>query len=261
MNVLELCKKINAPQEMLMFVSENLASWEVLQSLTDINTAANAYNTLNDSLENDVNGLKMFACMLNAATITYEKYCNHHIAENIFIDTMSCFVRFTQEHLASYGVYGFDRGWWTYRQLSCVLFRIDELEYEYCDSEKTIHLHIPSNADITIKKCKQSLNAFRAFTAKYFPEKNYPIICQSWLLSPAIDKLLSPQSKIIKFKNCFHITNWEPNDEEFLQWVYGKPDIEYAKLPEKTKLQRNMKNYLLSGKYVGSALGQLIDFI
>ena len=121
MNVIDICEKIDAPQEMLQYISEKLAPMEVLQSLTDIGTANDGYLRLKELLGNDNNGLKMFACMLNAATITYEKYRNYNISDKIFIDTINCFTRVAKEHFASYGIYGFDRGWWTYRQLSCVL--------------------------------------------------------------------------------------------------------------------------------------------
>lgn len=260
MNAIEICERINAPHDMLRYITDSLASLEDLRSLTDIRTAHDGYMRLKQLLGQDENGLKMFACMLNAATITYEKYRRLGIDEQIFIDTMSCFSRFAKEHKTSYGVYGFDRGWWTYRQLSCVLFKIGELEYEYRDDEKTVHLHIPTGANITIEKCKPSLSDFNAFTATFFPEKTYGIICDSWLLSPALDKLLSSQSNIIRFKKCFDITSWNKTETGFLQWVYGRTDIEYDKLPEKTDLQRNMKKYLLSGGKVGSAFGRLIDF-
>lgn len=261
MNAIEICEKIDVPQEMSEFISEKLVPFEVLQSLTDIGTAPNGYKQLTELLGNDNKGLKTFACMLNAATITYEKYRQYGINEKIFIDTMYCFTRFAEEHKASYGVYGFDRGWWTYRQLSCVLFKIGELEYEYRDGEKTVHLHIPSGSNINIGNCKKSLDEFNAFTSKYFPERKYPIVCSSWLLSPALVKLLSRQSNIIRFRNCFDITSWNKTENEFLQWVYGKTDIEYDKLPEKTELQRNMKKYLIDGGVVGSAFGRLIDFV
>lgn len=260
MNAVEICERINAPQEMLQYMTDNLVPLEELRSLTDIRTAHYGYTRLKQLLGKDDNGLKMFACMLNAATITYENYRRIGIDEQIFIDTMRCFTRFAEEHKSSYGVYGFDRGWWTYRQLSCVLFKIGELEYEYRDDEKTVHLHIPTGANISPEKCKASLSDFYAFTSKFFSEKKNPVVCDSWLLSPALDKLLSPQSNIIKFKNRFDITSWDRTETGFLQWVYGRTDIEYDKLPEKTELQRNMKKYLLDGGAVGSAFGRLVDF-
>lgn len=260
MNAIDICEKINAPQETLRYVSEKLAPLSVLQSLTNIDTAPDGYNRLKELLGNDDNGLKMFACMLDAATLTYERYRRYGIDEQIFFDTMSCFTRFAEEHRTSYGVYGFDRGWWTYRQLSCVLFKIGELEYEYLDNEKLVHLHIPTGANIRPEHCRSSLRAFNDFTVNHFPEKRYPIVCDSWLLSPALNKLLPPQSNIIKFKKCFDIVEWNKTEKDFLQWVYGKIYTDYNKLPERTTLQRNMKKHLINGGVVGSAFGRLIDF-
>ena len=261
MTAIEICKKINAPIEMQKYVGQNLAPARVLKALTDISTAQDAYAELKNLLGDDPDGLKMFACMADAATLTHDKYRKLGIDEKIFTDTMACFTRFANEQLASSGRIGFDRGWWAYRQLSCVLFRIGELEYEYRDDEKTVHLHIPTCADISIDQCKKSLNGFKQFTEKFFPDKNYPIICRSWLLSPALRELLPESSKIIKFRQCFEITDWNKTENEFLQWVYGRKDIVYSDLPENTSLQRNMKKYLTDGGKIGSAVGLLLDFV
>ncbi|MCH5155781.1 MAG: DUF5596 domain-containing protein [Clostridiales bacterium] len=260
MTAKKICKKINAPHELLQYVGNELAPVSVLQALTDIDTAPEGYAKLKGILGDDKDGLKMFSCMMDAATLTYEKYRGLGIDEKIFTDTMSCFTRFAGEHLASYGKYGFDRGWWTYRQLSCVLFKIGELEYEYRDDEKTVHLHIPTGADIRIPQCKNSIDDFKQFTAGYFPTKNYPIVCRSWLLSPALKELLPQHSKIIEFQRCFEITDWDKTQNDFLQWVFGKSYMDFSELPENTSLQKNMKKYLLNGGVVGSALGRLIDF-
>lgn len=260
MTALEICNKINAPQELLEYVGRQLAPIRVLKALTDIDTAADAYTQLKSTLGDDADGFKMFACMIEAATITYKRYCAIGIDDKIFTDTLSCFTRFAEEHLASYGRLGFDRGWWAYRQLSCVLFKIGELEYEYRDKEQTVHLHIPTGADISVAQCKKSLNDFTEFTSKYFPNKNHPIVCGSWLLSPALKELLPRESKIVKFQSCFEITEWNKTENDFLQWVYGRTDIAYNDLLESTSLQRNMKAYLLNGGTIGSARGKLIKF-
>ena len=261
MTAIEIGKMIDTPQAMMKFVGKRLAPARVLRTLTNIDSARDGYDRLKTILGDDPDGLKMLACMLSAATVTYAKYRALGISDRVFKDTLSCFTRFAEEHINSYGRYGFDRGWWTYRQLSLVLFKIGELEYEYRDDERTVHLHIPTGADISIIKCKNSLNEFTEFTAKYFPDKNYPIICESWLLSPALCELLPQNSKIIKFQSCFEITDRDKTGKEFLQWVYGRTDIDYIDLPEKTSLQRSMKAFLLNGGEVGSARGRLTDFI
>lgn len=101
-----------------------------------------------------------------------------------------------------------------------------ELEYEHRDDEKAFHLHIPTGANF----------------------------------SPALAKLLKPDCKIICFQNCFRLLEWKKKDNEFLQWVYGRTDIEYEYLPENTSLQRNMKKYLLQGGRIGAGRGILMKF-
>ena len=82
----------------------------------------------------------------------------------------------------------------------------------------------------------------------------------SRLLSPALEALLPPQSKILQFQHCFRLDRWNREDLGFLTWVYGREETDYSKLPENTTLQRNMKAYLLRGGQVGTARGLLVDF-
>lgn len=257
----DFCVAIKLNSAVLKYASKKLVPETILQELTDIHTAPSAYQRINETFGNDDKGLKTLACMLQASRYTYDKYKKLGISDEIFIDTLSCFTRFVEEYKDSYGEYGFDRGWWTYRQLSCVLFKIGELEYEYRADEKTVHLHISSRAHIDIDNCKYSLDMFKGFTAKHFPDKSYPIVCNSWLLSPELDKLLGRDSHILAFKRCFDITDWDKTNNEFLQWIYGRTDINYNDLPEKTSLQKNVKNHIINGGFVGSAYGALRDFI
>ncbi len=251
--------KINA--KALKYIAQKYVPETILENLTDIHTAPLAYNQINEICKNDASGLKMLACMLKAAHYTHDKYIKLGISDEIFIATLSCFTRFTEEYRMSHGKYGFDRGWWAYRQLSCVLFKIGELEYEYRDDEKTIHLHIPSGAHIDIENCKNSVEMFKSFTKKYFPNKNYPIICNSWLLSPALDNLLSSDSNILSFKRCFDIIEWNKTQNDFLKWIYGNQNINYIDLPEKTRLQINVKKHLIRGGFIGCARGILKEFV
>ncbi len=251
--------KINA--EALRCVSQRFASKTLLQSLTDMRSAPAAYISLKEACGRDDDGLKMLACMLQAARYTHDKYAELNISDDIFIDTLACFTRFTEEYRKSYGKYGFDRGWWAYRQLACVLFKIGELEYEYRDDEKTVHLHIPTGAHIDIENCKRSFDKFTAFTESHLPDKNYPIVCHSWLLSPALDGLLPADSNILSFKRCFDISEWDKTQRDFIQWIYGKPNINLNDLPEETSLQKNVKLHLMLGGYIGCARGVLKKFV
>lgn len=263
MELKELCEKIDLPSEAkkaVLEISLNLPKTPLLKTITDPKTAKSSYLELKKLCSYE-SGFTMLAYMLTAALNTYDLYVKKSIDNKIFFDTMECFSRFVGEHKASFGCYGFDRAWWTYRQLSMTLFRIGELEYEFRDDEKTIHIHIPTRANIYLNSCRESYEVMQNFVREHYSDKSeYKMVLNSWLLSPALDKLLDSESNIIKFKNCFDIQSFDSEAKEFLQWVYGKMDIEYSNLPEYTSLQKNMKKFLLNGGTVGSAKGNLIKF-
>ncbi|WP_408072613.1 acyltransferase domain-containing protein [Butyrivibrio sp. JL13D10] len=184
--------------------------------------------------------------------------------EDIFIATMGCFSRFVNEHYNSYNSYGFDRAFWTTRQAGAKLFRIGELEYEFEDGDdKYIHLHIPSDAKLSPDLLNGSVQKARDFWEKYYPErKQDPIVVETWLLSPSLEDLLPPDSRIIAFKAAFDITDYDPDAKDCLEWVFKIPgalwdSVSLEDLPEDTTLQHNMKKLLLDGGHVGIAKGIL----
>ena len=180
---------------------------------------------------------------------------------------MKCFSRFVREHDASWGFYGFDRGFWTTRQRDAKLFRLGELEYELLcegEGEKAIGLHIPSDASLEPNRLNASLSKARDFLNRHFPDwANAPIRCSSWLLSPALKDLLPPGSRILGFQAAFDLTETNPEADDVLQWVFGlaeaqKADYRLEDLPEDTTLRRNMKAFMRAGGSVGTGEGFLV---
>ena len=162
----------------------------------------------------------MLSYMLTAAFYSLEEYEEKGIPKEIFTDTMKCFSRFTQEHYESYGYYGFDRGFWTGRQLSFQLFRLGELEFEKTieENQKIIAVHIPSDAILTEENCKKSLRMADDF---------------------------------------FREDDVEEDCTEYLTWIFKRNDLDLKDLPENTSLQKNAKKYLLNGGKIGEGKGYL----
>ncbi len=106
-----------------------------LNQILDSDSAKQAYDCLELMLKGDTDHLKMLYCQLECACRIYERYVKKNIPETIYIDTMKCFTRFIEECKKKTGRMFFDRGWWTYRQISMNLFRIGALEYQFkkCD--------------------------------------------------------------------------------------------------------------------------------
>ena len=213
----------------------------------------------------DADGAKTLVCQLMEAVQSRESGPWSRLPEEIWLSTMRCFPRFISEYRRSYGTNGFDRGFWTVRQVGCRLFRIGELEYELEEENgnNRISLHIPSDAVLLPEKLNDSLDRARRFLQQYCPDRSEdPVVCESWLLSPQLKELLPASSRILCFQKAFMIKDVFPEDLSALEWVFhvaaGQRDtMRLETLPEETALQRNMKKLLLSGKRPGSAMGVL----
>ena len=149
-------------------------------------------------------GLQVLREQLTASVENRTSGVWRRFPEDVFIATMGCFSRFVREHFDSYGYYGFDRDFWTTRQVNAKLFRIGELEYEIVNGdeiadgdEACISLHIPSDAVMKPDALNESLDRAKAFFAEFFPGKeNCAVCCESWLLAPKLKSLLPDDSNI-----------------------------------------------------------------
>ena len=211
---------------------------------------------LKKKLDPDPQGFRMLACHLLCALKTRENYRAMGIDDSIFLATMDCFPRFVGEHLVSFGTYGFDRDFWTPRQLGCIIFRVGRLEYELGDG--LVDIHIPSGGTLDREPIAQSLAQGREFISRYYPGwKDAPMVCHSWLLSPTLTMLLPETSGIRIFQSFFDITPTGEEDNSYLEWCYKRMDLPLEELPENTSLQRILKAHLLAGNPFLDAKGVL----
>jgi hypothetical protein len=257
---------ISLPEEVVTkvkaaFVGIELEEYaEEIGNLLDIRTAYSAWQCLKEKLISDPGNMKMLALMLYALSYTYEKYRSAGIDDDVFVATMGCFNRFLHEYHDGYEEWVFDRDWWTFRQTAMTVFRLGELEYEMksIDIDRYISIHIPSDAVFLPEKVKASLLASRAFFRAHFPDyENVEYRCSSWLLSPALKTLLPPQSNILAFQSLFTLTGEDYSGSGYITWVYKRKYDDYRELPEETTLQRNLKQYLLSGEVLSVGKGVL----
>jgi len=214
----------------------------------------------------ELHGADVLIRQMTEAVKNRREGCWKDLPEDVWIATMKAFPRFIGEHRASYGYDGFDRGFWTVRQVNARLFRIGELEYELIDEKdepKVIGLHIASDSKLEPDLLNRSVKAARAFLKQYFPAyAKKPIVCESWLLSPKLKEVLKEGSRILNFQKAFDITSVDDEAADALEWVfkvaYGQRETyEKEKLPEDTSLQKALKKMILSGEMPGAAEGIL----
>ncbi len=227
-------------------------------SLCSPKNYAHAEQELKTVLSPDPDGFKILFVMLESALISHRKYQQLGISEEIYIATMKGFTRVLQENLIAFHKLTFDRSWWMGRLLSLVLFRIGELEYELFSETGTpmISIHIPSDAKLV--QTDESIAKSRKFLKVFFPDyENAPYFCQSWLMSPAIPKLLDGHSRLLAFWRKFEISDFQPEDESYKWWVFHSYNMNPEEFSEETSLQRAIKRYVLAGGKIGEAKGIL----
>lgn len=263
MDLVTLCDRIYLPVE----IREKVITYyntddfgrtgRFLEGLKKRETEEGVRRELEKTLEPDPGKIKMLTCMLQCGADLYRWYEEKGIPERIFFDTMGCFTRFIKECREMTGAWAFDREWWTGRQISGTLFRIGELEYEMLDdSERKVSIHIPSDAVLTREKCDASMEAAESFFARFFPDyqdKDY--VCDSWLLSPELKELLPWDSHILDFQRRFRILKVDYQGEDYREWVFKTKNARIVDFPENTRLQKNMKRYLLEGGKIGNGFG------
>lgn len=249
----QLCRKINMPKEVtqqLMDIHSSLEVFPCLELLMHEETWQEGLEQLKEALGGDPGGMKRLCSMLRCALNTKADYDRLGIPEKIYVDTMGAFSRFVREYKESYGSYGFDRGSWTPRQVSCKLFRIGQLEYELTtlDCTPVVSLHIPTDADLRPAVLRPSIREGLTELYRLFPEyAEKKVCCHSWLLSPQLKEFLPEDSNILRFQELFDIEPDSTPSSNVLLWVFKNPKLPPETYPENTSLQRKLKQFFLNG--------------
>lgn len=245
----------------------------VTAGLIDSSTSSDTWKSLEDRLAlDDPEGMQLLAVYMLAACMVRTRYRAAGVSESIFTDTMKCFPRYLQNEYDRTGKWAFTRGFWTWRHLSCQMFRLGVLEYEYVmlkpdalmpenmeAGDPVLYVHIPSDAKLSQEELQFSYNMAEKFfkgIGVTFCVAGAPkaMLCNTWLLSPMLQDLLHPFSGIRRFAEDYMVYASEPDDDSFYLWLYQgkKPPQE---LPLKTSLQRIVYDHLQKGGKIGAAHG------
>lgn len=261
----QLCRAINMPEEVtqqLVQLHDTMEWYPCLQLLMEQDTWQTGIDQLHEALGDDPQGIKGLCCMLRCALLARETYNKLGIPEEIYVATMGAFSRFVREHMESYGFYGFHREIWTTRQVSCILFRIGQLEYELktLNSVPVVCLHIPTDVDLRPEVLRPSVREALKKLYEIFPEyADKTVYTHTWLLSAQLKEMLPESSNILRFQEMFDIEPEGYPGNDILTWVFKNPNLPKEEYPEDTSLQRKLKKFLLEGNQFCNGRGYLRD--
>ena len=144
--------------------------------------------------------------------------------------------------------------------------KVSKLNKEFYDNKITFNnnsffkVHIPQKTDFSPNSVLNSIKTAYSKLKQYFPQINYDKIyffCESWLLSPDLDKFLNRNSNIMFFKSLFDVLPDYNQGRGYFKFLFNQIDIvdDFDKMPETTSLQRNVKDYLLKGNCLCDGYG------
>ena len=145
------------------------------------------------------------------------------------------------------------------------IFRLGRLQFRVVKSlpgapgEYAIETHIPQGEPLLREDCLRSFDMAKEFFARFFPAYTPQCFtCHSWLLSPDFAKILDEKSNIVQFMRLWTQIPCEPdNSNQAIKRAFGLnfSREQLPNAPENSRLQRALKQHLLSGGSLNAAAG------
>ncbi len=121
------------------------------------------------------------------------------------------------------------------------------------NGDPVINVHIPASENFAPEIVEQSYRDGADIIKRCYPEYEHKaFVCYSWLMDPQLSDLLKPDSNIVSFQKKYKKFTMVSGGTSVMGSVFNKPygNSNYSDLPEKTSLQRTLKNHCLNGKYI-----------
>lgn len=187
-----------------------------------------------------------------------DKYDARGVDREISLKTLRDINIWLNNYFNRYGIWGVWTFGWLLNAYSGDLFHLGRLQFRIEKSldgvpsgEYGIETHIQQGTPLKVEDCLASFDMARAFFKKHFPEYSPEyFMCDSWLLNPNLEKVLNPESNIVRFMKLWNKIEF-PDDKnaQAVERIFGfdvMPE-DVASFEAKTSLQKNAKEFLLSG--------------
>jgi len=282
MNVLETFEKYfmyyapslcDEAREVLFESAKQICADEKLlaEALDIKNNLADASRDFKPDEEFKDKSAQFTAFVFTLAIEDMEKIYNaKNISHDILTDTISDLAVWINRHKNWTGEWGFSQPGWLILHIRGRIFKLGRLQFETSKmwdgvtlksgdiihkGEDYLNIHIPRGGRMDEAACLESFERAKEFFPKVLNYDFKAFGCHTWLFDPAFEKLLPPDSNILKFQRLFEIF---PGGEDFggLDYVFiniTKENIKDA--PENTYFQKTLKEYILSGGIMQSAPG------
>ncbi|MFK7693195.1 glycoside hydrolase domain-containing protein [Paenibacillus sp. HJGM_3] len=135
---------------------------------------------------------------------------------------------------------------------------LDPKEWEevLAKGDPVVDVHIPSGSKLSEAECEEAYEQAYTFFAHYFPSVPFrAFICKSWIMDPALARILPPESKLVKFQRRFDPLPVIGDERQTYDLVFEQPDIDLSTFTPVTSLQRAIIDYVKRGNLMRSSAG------
>lgn len=205
---------------------------------------------------------------LHFTRFVHETYRERKIPEEVFYNTFSDIGRWEKVCFEHTGIHGLEEYEWLALHLRLELFGLGRLQFQPIPcpwnvpgphslkkGESVLNVHIPAGEKLSPALCESSYRQ----AERFFTPLPAIFICRSWLLCPALKKLLPPDSNILHFQEEYIILGVEEDSRQAEERIFGCLKSNPAEYPETNSLQKAAKAWLISGNTLPEGYGVKIS--
>ena len=136
--------------------------------------------------------------------------------------------------------------------------KLDKKEWKniYKPDDAIIEVHIPFSDSFDDEYCQKSYEKAREVFKKCYSEYDFKCFATgTWLLAPALEKVLKPTSNIYKFRQNYNVFPAKCSALSVFEYVYQLnpntfSDVDIENLREDNSLKKGIKEQLKKGEYI-----------
>ena len=198
-------------------------------------------------------------------------YKEKNLPNDILLATIHDMSVWINRHYNWFGEWGFIQYNWLRLHLRAQIFKLGRLQFEPAEvkeappeesglnlkkGDPVLHVHIPRGGKMDEAACLDSFERAKKFFPEYLNYDFKAFGCFTWLFDPNFEKLLPPDSNIIKFQKMFNICKHGNEDYGGLEYVFVNIKKENIKdAPRDTSFRKAVAEHILSGGIMQSGSG------
>ena len=142
-----------------------------------------------------------------------------------------------------------------------VTLPLSEWELALSPGDTVLEVHIPAGGNMTLERCRESMQQALEFFPRYFPDKTFVgFACTSWILNPQLEQIYRPDSNMVIWQRELYLFPVASGDRSGVYFIFGEDDIDVDSAPRDTSLRRALLDHMAAGgRLIGGGMFMLLE--